>query len=251
MYMLENGKIDVVAYMQHVRDTKARIHGKPKTQPVVMLPKKPEEIKDEEKAKPFEDVEVLPELSPGKITSLDILKVVAHVTGISIPEIRSSRRQKELVRARFLACILIKELTTLSYPAAGRAMGGRDHTSILNAVITGTKRMKEDQTFMADYLRIKDILVEQKDEVEMELVNEVLEQRKKVHGSYDDYANINGSIMKIVRNTENYDKLDNKERSSLDMILSKVSRILSGDPHFQDHWVDIAGYATLVVKEKD
>ena len=53
MYMLENGKIDVAAYMQHVRDTKARIHGKAKTQPVVMLPKKSEEVKDEEKAKPL------------------------------------------------------------------------------------------------------------------------------------------------------------------------------------------------------
>ena len=250
MYMLENGKIDIVAYMQHVKDTKARVHGKQNSLPVVRVHKQQEVKKVEEPIKPFEDVDVLPELSPGKITSLDILKVVAHVTGISIPEIRSSRRQKELVRARFLACILIKELTTLSYPAAGRAMGGRDHTSILNAVITGTKRMKEDHTFMADYLRIKDILVSQKDKVDMELVNEVLEQRKKVHGSYEDYANINASIMAIARNSLNYDRLTNKERSSLDMILSKVSRILSGDPHHEDHWVDIAGYATLVFKEE-
>lgn len=251
MYMLENGKMDVEAYMQHVKDTKARLHGEQKRTPTVAVPPRPVVKKQEEEPKPFEDVEVPPDLGPGKITSLDIIKVVSHVTGISVPDIKSARRQKELIRARFLACMLIKELTQLSYPAAGRAMGGRDHTSILHAVIAGAKRMKEDEIFRKDYFRIKEILVEQKDTVSMDLVNEVLEQRQKVHGSYHDYANINGSIMKLIRSTANYEKLENKERSSLDMIVSKISRILSGDPHFEDHWVDIAGYATLVVKRDD
>ena len=33
------------------------------------------------------------------------------------------------------------------------------------------------------------------------------------------------------------------------MIAHKIGRILAGDPNHIDHWLDIAGYATLVAKE--
>jgi hypothetical protein len=33
------------------------------------------------------------------------------------------------------------------------------------------------------------------------------------------------------------------------MITHKISRILNGDPNYDDSWRDIAGYAMLVVKE--
>ena len=33
------------------------------------------------------------------------------------------------------------------------------------------------------------------------------------------------------------------------MILHKVARIMAGNPKEADHWRDIAGYATLAVKE--
>ncbi len=34
----------------------------------------------------------------------------------------------------------------------------------------------------------------------------------------------------------------------MDHIAGKLSRILSGQPGFDDHWRDIAGYATLAVE---
>jgi hypothetical protein len=30
------------------------------------------------------------------------------------------------------------------------------------------------------------------------------------------------------------------------MIVHKIGRIVNGDPDVTDHWVDIAGYATLI-----
>lgn len=36
------------------------------------------------------------------------------------------------------------------------------------------------------------------------------------------------------------------QRHALRMILTKVSRIVNGDPTYADNWHDIAGYATLV-----
>lgn len=36
------------------------------------------------------------------------------------------------------------------------------------------------------------------------------------------------------------------QREALEMIVHKIGRIISGNPHFRDHWADIAGYAKLV-----
>jgi hypothetical protein len=35
-------------------------------------------------------------------------------------------------------------------------------------------------------------------------------------------------------------------RESLDMISNKIARIVNGNPSEPDHWIDIAGYATLI-----
>ena len=39
--------------------------------------------------------------------------------------------------------------------------------------------------------------------------------------------------------------IDPVHREALDMIASKIARILSGDATHVDHWVDIGGYAEL------
>jgi hypothetical protein len=44
----------------------------------------------------------------------------------------------------------------------------------------------------------------------------------------------------------NYGQLSAVQKEALDMICSKISRILSGNPDFPDHWLDIEGYARLV-----
>jgi ribosomal protein S16 len=41
-------------------------------------------------------------------------------------------------------------------------------------------------------------------------------------------------------------ELSHDKIEALEMIFSKISRILNGDPNHLDSWTDIAGYATLV-----
>lgn len=36
---------------------------------------------------------------------------------------------------------------------------------------------------------------------------------------------------------------------ALDMIASKLSRVICGDPDTADHWADIGGYAMLVYED--
>jgi len=76
----------------------------------------------------------------------------------------------------------------------------------------------------------------------MSELREVLSARKNVHGDFTDHARIAQALKREIGDK----KLTDVQREALEMILHKVGRILAGDPDHKDHWVDIAGYATLV-----
>lgn len=63
-----------------------------------------------------------------------ILRVVIKHMGVSLVDIASERRQAPIVRARQIACWLMRTHTLLSFPQIGAKLGGRDHTTILHAV---------------------------------------------------------------------------------------------------------------------
>ena len=45
------------------------------------------------------------------------------------------------------------------------------------------------------------------------------------------------------------DSMSAVQQEALHMICSKLARIANGDPNHVDSWHDIAGYASLVVKD--
>lgn len=65
---------------------------------------------------------------------LTIQERVASHFHIPLQEMRSSRRDREIVRPRQVAMYLSKRLTRQSLPAIGRMFGGRDHTTVIHAV---------------------------------------------------------------------------------------------------------------------
>ena len=48
---------------------------------------------------------------------------------------------------------------------------------------------------------------------------------------------------------KNWKQMQAFQREALEMIQHKIARIINGDPNYADSWVDIAGYAQLVVNE--
>jgi len=79
------------------------------------------------------------------------------------------------------------------------------------------------------------------------MIQDTLKQRGEVYGSFDNNAEIAQQLKIIIR--RNDDKLSVSQRESLEVIMQKVSRILTGDPSYKDNWHDIAGYATLIENE--
>lgn len=75
-----------------------------------------------------------PEPDPGRVMILDCVRAVANVFVVSFEQILGPRRYQDLVLPRQVAMALAYRLTGKSFPGIGRAMGGRDHTTILHAI---------------------------------------------------------------------------------------------------------------------
>lgn len=83
----------------------------------------------------------------------------------------------------------------------------------------------------------------------MTTLQQTLNERAATHGFFAINSRISQQLKELLRNKDSYEKLTYVQRESLDMIMHKISRILSGDPKFIDSWRDIAGYAQLVVDD--
>ena len=68
-----------------------------------------------------------------KITITNIKSVVADHYGITIKDMDSAKRSRNLVVPRQIAMYLCKEMTDKSLPQIGKEFGGRDHTTVLHA----------------------------------------------------------------------------------------------------------------------
>lgn len=79
--------------------------------------------------------------------------------------------------------------------------------------------------------------------------DELLTARATTHGSFADNGRVSQTLKRALRSTASYEHLLDTMREAADMICTKLSRIVSGNPHEPDHWEDIAGYAQLVVAE--
>jgi len=79
-------------------------------------------------------------------------------------------------------------------------------------------------------------------------IDDLLDEREKTHGKFLEVAMVAQEIKSIMRGSRNWKSLDPAMKEALDMIGNKIGRLLSGNPHFEDHSDDIGGYAELLRK---
>lgn len=79
--------------------------------------------------------------------------------------------------------------------------------------------------------------------------------RQSTHGDYADSARVAQKLKayfraeNILRKARGQKPLSDTQMDSLDMFAIKIGRIFAGDPDFDDHWDDIAGYAHIANKK--
>jgi hypothetical protein len=76
-------------------------------------------------------------------------------------------------------------------------------------------------------------------------VENILTERQNTHGDYKEVAEMAQLFRKLMRKTVGWTDMNDAQREALDSMATKFGRLGSGNPHFRDHWDDLAGYATL------
>ncbi|MFH0918323.1 MAG: chromosomal replication initiator protein DnaA [Candidatus Omnitrophota bacterium] len=87
--------------------------------------------------------EVLKDLlkEPAKLITIDFIqRCIVEEFGISLQDLKTKRRNKQVVFPRQIAMYLSRELTELSLPEIGELFGGKDHTTVLHSY----KKIRED-----------------------------------------------------------------------------------------------------------
>lgn len=79
-------------------------------------------------------------------------------------------------------------------------------------------------------------------------VDAILNERAGNYGPFATQATIAQRLKHVAHTAagEQGKTFATDQAEALDMIFSKIARILNGDPNHLDSWTDIAGYATLV-----
>lgn len=81
--------------------------------------------------------EVTPEL---------IIEVVSDHFNISVDQLKSSDRSRNVSRPRQIAMYLCKQMTDLTLETIGKKLGGKDHTTVKHGVDKISKEYKEDES---------------------------------------------------------------------------------------------------------
>ena len=89
--------------------------------------------------------DLLTEHQPRPITPQVVLDATAKLFGIAVEDIVGKARTRDLVDARHIAMYVCRQQTNppLSFPQIAKAFGGRDHTTVMNAVSRIERDMKE------------------------------------------------------------------------------------------------------------
>ena len=83
----------------------------------------------------------------------------------------------------------------------------------------------------------------------MPQISETLAARAERYGTFQANADASQRIKTLLKElaTEHDTPLTAIHAEAMDNIAQKLSRILCGDPNYDDNWRDIAGYSTLVL----
>ena len=93
---------------------------------------------------------------PQSVDLPDVALQISKKYGISIADLKSKNRNKDVATARQVACYMMKKLTHHSLQAIGQFFSGRDHSTIIHSISTIEERCKNDRTFASKIQRIEE-----------------------------------------------------------------------------------------------
>ena len=77
-------------------------------------------------------------------------------------------------------------------------------------------------------------------------LQETLAERDQQYGSFTSFADKYIALREQLTKFSNYPLLNNQQKTAIEMILFKCTRLENGNSDHKDTWLDIAGYASLI-----
>lgn len=97
--------------------------------------------------------------TPKDITSTDeVLSAIAEFTGVGVDRIIGKRRDKATAEARRMAMYMLREEAHLTSTRVGRALGGKDHSTVLYAQKRFEQQLEADSTVRFHLAAVRDII---------------------------------------------------------------------------------------------
>jgi chromosomal replication initiator protein len=101
---------------------------------------------------------ILKRIEKEEVTIEEIIKTIAAKLNVKVSDIKSQKKNKNLVFARQMAMYLARKLTALSFPDIGEKIGGRDHSTVIYANNKMKKGCDEDKNLKKVVQEIEDAL---------------------------------------------------------------------------------------------
>ncbi|MEZ4530845.1 MAG: chromosomal replication initiator protein DnaA [Thermomicrobiales bacterium] len=93
------------------------------------------------------------------ITNDDVIATVADKCGVTSEAMKGRNRAQEIVMPRQIAMYLMREETGASLAEIGRALGGRDHTTVIHGIEKIEARLQEDPALRTRVIAIREALL--------------------------------------------------------------------------------------------
>jgi chromosomal replication initiator protein len=93
------------------------------------------------------------------ITNDDVITTVADKCGVTSEAMKGRNRAQEIVMPRQIAMYLMREETGASLAEIGRALGGRDHTTVIHGIEKIEGRLQEDPALRTRIIAIREALL--------------------------------------------------------------------------------------------
>lgn len=74
---------------------------------------------------------------------------------------------------------------------------------------------------------------------------QTLKSRGNTYGDFSDNASVAQMVKDALKTGKGWETLRPVHKEALDQMASKMSRIVTGDPEYQDNWDDIGGFAKI------
>jgi chromosomal replication initiator protein len=103
---------------------------------------------------------VRPLMGERRVELEQVLSAVAGHYGLKVSDLKGSKKTREITRPRQVAMYLARRLTSCSFPQIGRALGNKDHSTVVKGVKRLSGEMSADPDLAARVRSLERLLRE-------------------------------------------------------------------------------------------